>query len=133
MRSPPDRSSRFRSILASIGLSVIFGVMDIINFADAAFIMLGAVLTVSLVNFLGLPLLVAMAAATLGVAGIGMLVERLVIRRLYHRILDCLLATWAINMIVIQMVFIFMGSSQKGVGVPFGFFTVQGISCEMRP
>jgi branched-subunit amino acid ABC-type transport system permease component len=115
-------------VLASIGLSIIFGVMNIINFAHAAFIMLGAVLTVSLVNFFGFPLVVAMVAATLGVAGIGMLVERLVIRRLYHRILDCLLATWAINMIAIQLIFIFMGSSQKGVGVPFGFFTVQGIS-----
>ena len=51
-------------VLASIGLSVIFGVMNVINFAHASFIMLGAVLTVSLVNHAALPLPVAVLAAT---------------------------------------------------------------------
>ena len=50
------------------------------------------------------------------------------IKRLYHRILDCLLATWAVNVIIIQSVFLFVGSSQKGVPVPLGTFMVGGIS-----
>jgi branched-chain amino acid transport system permease protein len=114
--------------LATIGLAVIFGVMNIINFAHASFIMLGAVFTVTLVNRLGLPLLLAALVATVAVALVGVAVEQLIIRRLYTRILDCLLATWAVNVVIIQTVFIVAGSSQPGVPAPFGSFTVGGIS-----
>lgn len=115
-------------LLASLGLAIIFGVMNVINFAHASFIMLGAVFTVTLVNRAGLPLWLAMIAATLAVALVGMAIEHLVIRLLYRRILDCLLATWAINVTIVQGVFILVGSSQKGVPAPFGSFTVDGIS-----
>ena len=115
-------------VLASVGLSVIFGVMNVINFAHSSFIMLGALIAVTLVNHGGLPLWLAMPAAGVAVAAIGAVVEQLIIRWLYRRILDCLLATWAVNVIIIQLVFIFVGSSQKGVPVPLGSFTVQGIS-----
>jgi len=114
--------------LATIGLAVIFGVMNVINFAHAAFIMLGAVFAVTLVNVAGLPLILAAPAASIAVAGIGMAVEWLIIRRLYRRILDCLLATWALNVIIIQLVFILVGSSQPGVPAPFGSFSVGDIS-----
>jgi branched-chain amino acid transport system permease protein len=114
--------------LATIGLAVIFGVMNIINFAHASFIMLGAVFTVTLVNVAGLPLVLAGLVAALAVAVVGMIVEILVIRRLYKRVLDCLLATWAINVIIIQTVFIVAGTSQPGVTAPLGSFTVGGIS-----
>lgn len=115
-------------LLASLGLAIIFGVMNVINFAHSSFIMLGAVFTVSLVNRAGFPLWLAMIAATLAVALVGMAIERLVIRLLYRRILDCLLATWAINVAIVQGVFILVGSSQKGVPAPFGSFIVDGIS-----
>lgn len=114
-------------VLSTAGLAVIFGVMNVINFAHAAFIMLGAVVTVLLVNRLQVPLPLAMLGATAAVGALGMLVERLVIRLLYRRILDCLLATWAINMILVQGVFLLLGSSQPGVPVPFGFFSVAGL------
>ena len=115
-------------MLASIGLSVIFGVMNIINFAHASFIMLGAVVTVTLVNHLGLTFWLAVPVSAVAVAAVGMLVEQLVIKHLYRRILDCLLATWAVNVIIIQCIFIFVGSSQQGIEVPLGTFTVEGIS-----
>jgi len=114
-------------LLASLGLAIIFGVMNIINFAHASFIMLGAVFTVSLVNFAGFPQWLAMVAATVAVGAVGLTIEHLIIKRLYRRILDCLLATWAINVIIIQSVFILVGSSQKGVPPPFGSFSVNGI------
>src|SRR5262245_66167324 len=98
--------------------------MNIINFAHASFIMLGAVFTVSLVNFAGFPLWLAMVAATVAVGAVGLAIEHLIIKRLYRRILACLLATWAINVIIIQSVFILVGSSQKGVPRPFGSFAV---------
>jgi urea transport system permease protein len=115
-------------LLASLGLAVIFGVMNIINFAHASFIMLGAVFTVSLVNFAGFPLWTAVITATVAVGVVGVAIEHLIIKRLYRRILDCLLATWAINVVIIQSVFILVGSSQKGVSAPFGSFSVNGIS-----
>jgi branched-chain amino acid transport system permease protein len=115
-------------LLASLGLAIIFGVMNIINFAHASFIMLGASFTASLVNHVGLPLWLAMIAAAAGVGLVGMAVEHLIIKRLYRRILDCLLATWAVNVTIIQLIFILVGSSQKGVPTPFGSFTVGGIS-----
>lgn len=115
-------------VLSTVGLAVIFGVMNIINFAHASFIMLGAVFTVLIVDRFGLPLLAAMLLAVAAVAVIGAIVERLVIRLLYRRILDCLLATWAINMGITQLVFITLGSSQPSVQVPFGSFTVGGLS-----
>lgn len=114
--------------LATIGLAVIFGVMNIINFAHASFVMLGAVFTVTLVNDVGLPLAAAAPLAALAVAAVGMAVEQLIIKRLYRRILDCLLATWAVNVIIIQLVFIIAGSSRPGVPAPVGSFSVGGIS-----
>lgn len=115
-------------VLASAGLAIIFGVMNIINFAHAAFIMLGAVIAVSFVNRAGIPFGLSVILTTFSVAALGMLMERFIIRLLYKRILDCLLATWAINMIIVQAIFLWVGSSQPGVPVPFGSFTIEGIS-----
>ncbi|RWP99100.1 branched-chain amino acid ABC transporter permease [Mesorhizobium sp.] len=115
-------------VLSTTGLAIIFGVMNIINFAHASFIMLGAVTTVYLVNMGGLPLFVAIPIATLLVAAVGAVLEFTIIRRLYDRKLDCLLATWAVNIIVVQLVFLWLGTSQPGIDQPFGAFSVQGTS-----
>ncbi len=115
-------------ILSAVGLTIIYGVMNVINFAHAAFIMLGAVTTVTLVNHFGIPLFLAIPMAALAVGAFGIIIERLVIKRLYERILDCLLATWAINLIVIQATLILLGPNQKGVPTPFGHFSIQKYS-----
>lgn len=115
-------------VLATTGLAIIFGVMNIINFAHASFVMLGAVAMVYMVNIAGIPIFLAIPLAALCVAVVGGLVEITVIRRLYHRKLDCLLATWAINIIIVQGVFLWLGTSQPGVPQPFGSFQVQGVA-----
>jgi branched-chain amino acid transport system permease protein len=115
-------------VLSTAGLAIIFGVMNIINFAHASFIMLGAVTTVYLVSLGGVPLFMAIPIATLIVAVIGAVLEITIIRRLYERKLDCLLATWAINIIIVQLVFLLLGTSQPGIDQPFGSFSVQGTS-----
>lgn len=115
-------------VLSTAGLAIIFGVMNIINFAHASFVMLGAVVMVYLVNYAAVPVFAAIPLAAIVVAAIGAAIEFLLIRRLYSRKLDCLLATWAINIILVQLVFLWLGTSQPGVPQPFGSFAVGGLS-----
>ncbi|MEI4483169.1 MULTISPECIES: branched-chain amino acid ABC transporter permease [unclassified Phyllobacterium] len=115
-------------VLSTTGLAIIFGVMNIINFAHASFIMLGAVATVYLVSAGGMPVFVAIPVSALAVAAVGAVLEVTIIRRLYDRKLDCLLATWAVNIIIVQAVFLWLGTSQPGISQPFGSFTFQGAS-----
>src|SRR5689334_13775117 len=80
-------------VIVALGLAVIFGMMRVINLAHGEFIMLGAFAALEGTR-LGLPLAAAMALAPLAVGVCGLVVERLIIRRLYGRILDTMLATW---------------------------------------
>ena len=114
-------------LLATIGLSVIFGVMNIINLPTPR--------SSCWARFSQSRSSISPAFRSAG--GLGGRTGggddwhgggATLIKRLYRRILDCLLATWAINVIIIQTVFIVVGSSQKGVPAPFGSFTVGGIS-----
>ena len=115
-------------VLAAVGLSVIFGVMNVINFAHGAFIMLGAVTTAALVNRYGLTFWIAVPIVTVALGVFGMLIERLVVRRLYERVVDALLATWAINLLLTQGVLILLGPLQKGIQTPFAHFRVGDLS-----
>lgn len=114
-------------ILSSIGLAVIFGMMGVINLAHGEFIMCGAYVTV-LTARAGLPLLLAMllGAAVAGV--IGMVIEYFVIRRLYARLFDSIVATWAVSLIATQGMLIVAGPSIEGLKTPFGSFELAGLS-----
>ena len=110
-------------ILASAGLAIVFGMMGVINMAHGEFIMCGAYVTVGLVNA-GFPLILAQACATLAAALIGVLVEVAIVRKLYKRPLDSLLATWGLSLIVTQGMLLIFGGSMSGPGTPPGSFTV---------
>ncbi len=79
-------------ILASAGLAIVFNMMGVINMAHGEFIMCGAYVTMGLVHA-GFPLIVAQACATIAAALIGVLVEVTIVRKLYKRPLNSLLAT----------------------------------------
>ena len=114
-------------VIASMGLAIIFGMMGVINLAHGEFIMCGAYTTVSFVQ-LGLPLPLAILGGA-GVSGvIGMVLEVTIIRHLYHRPLDSIVATWGLSMIATQGVLIVLGSTMQGVGTPLGSFTLGGFS-----
>ena len=114
-------------ILSSIGLAVIFGMMGVINLAHGEFIMCGAYVTVlSARAGLPMPLAMLLGAAVAGV--IGMLIEYLVIRRLYGRLFDSIVATWAISLIATQGMLIVVGPSIEGLKTPFGSFELAGLS-----
>jgi urea ABC transporter permease protein UrtB len=110
-------------VISCAGLAVIFGMMGVINLAHGEFIMCGAYVTASAVRF-GMPLPLAILTGAIVAGVIGMIIERLVIRHLYHRPLDSIIATWGISLIATQGVLIVLGSTMQCVGTPLGSITV---------
>src|SRR5262249_38685002 len=85
-------------VLLSIGLAVIFGMMRVINLAHGEFLMLGGYAAITAYNH-GVNLWLAMVlVAPLAVGIFGVIVERLVIRHLYGRLIDTMLATWGLSL-----------------------------------
>jgi len=114
-------------VLVSLGLAVLFGMMGIINLAHGEFLMLGAFATVGGVR-LGLPLVLAMLFAVAGVAALGWLLERLLVRHLYGRLTESILATWGLGLILAQAATLVFGTSPQGIATPGGSFTVGSYS-----
>ena len=81
-------------VLISAGLAVVFGMMRVINLAHGEFMMIGGYTTIVSVNS-GINIYVSMLlVAPLVVGLLGLFVERLIIRHLYGRLVDTMLATW---------------------------------------
>jgi len=95
-------------VLAAIGLAITFGVMGVINMAHGELIMLGAYTTYvvqkMMPGHIGLSLLVAVPAAFLISGLTGIVIERLIIRHLYNRPLETLLATFGVSLVLQQAV-----------------------------
>ncbi len=109
-------------VLAAIGLAVTFGVMGVINMAHGELIMLGAYTTFFiqwlLPDSLGVALLLSVPAAFLVAAGVGVLLERTVIRRLYGRPLETLLATFGVSLVLQQLARTLVSSQNVTVANP---------------
>jgi branched-subunit amino acid ABC-type transport system permease component len=112
-------------ILISLGLAVIFGMMKVINLAQGEFIMLGAYVCV-LASNAGLPLWAAYVAAALLIGLFGVLVERLIIRFLYGRLIDTLLATWGLSLFLVGAVTTLFGPQGRSVSTSFGNIALGG-------
>ncbi len=113
-------------LLAALGLAITYGVMGVINMAHGELIMVGAYATYVVQNLFrahapGLfewYLLAAVPAAFFAAALVGMALERSVIRFLYGRPLETLLATWGISLILIQTVRTLFGAQNVQVENP---------------
>ncbi|MCX4856169.1 urea ABC transporter permease subunit UrtB [Streptomyces canus] len=93
-------------LLIALGLTLTFGQMGVINMAHGEFIMAGAYTTYVLqksISSAGISLLVALPVAFLVAGAMGMLLEWLLIRRLYTRPLDTLLVTWGVSLMLQQL------------------------------
>src|SRR4051812_48749823 len=101
-------------MLVSLGLAIIFGLMNVINMAHGEFLMLGAYAMLSLTR-LGLPFLSGLALAPLSVAAAGLVVEDLLIRRTYARLVDTILATWGLSLVLRQGLIIAYGPGSFAV------------------
>ena len=114
-------------VLSACGLAIIFGMMGVINLAHGEFIMCGAYVTV-MATRAGIPLPLSILLGSLVAGIIGIALERLVIRHLYGRPLDTIVATWGVSLIATQGTLIVLGSTMQGVGTPLGSFVVGNLS-----
>jgi urea transport system permease protein len=113
-------------LLAAIGLSITFGTMGIINMAHGEMVMIGAyttfvvqeVIRTHAPGLFGASLFIALPLAFLIAGVIGVAIERLVIRFLYGRPLETLLATWGLSLMLQQAVRTIFGPSNREVGTP---------------
>ncbi|WP_300063092.1 branched-chain amino acid ABC transporter permease [uncultured Roseobacter sp.] len=111
-------------VLISAGLAVIFGMMKIINLAHGEFLMLGAYATVLSVSA-GVNIWFAMLViAPLFVGLVGVIVERCLIRFLYGRLVDSMLATWGLSLVIVGGTTMIFGNTIVGVSSPLGGFQV---------
>jgi len=122
-------------LLAAIGLAITFGVMGVINMAHGEMVMIGAYVTFMVQDFIrssspGLfdySLLIAVPLAFVVAGFIGILIEQGIIRFLYGRPLETLLATWGLSLILQQAVRTGFGPTNREVGAPSwmsGAFTI---------
>lgn len=112
-------------LIVSLGISVTVGMMGIINLAHGELMMVGAY-TVLLLTQAGWPLLLAMLAAPVVAGGFGLLIERLILRWLYGRVIDTLLATAGVSLVLIQAARLLFTSEARSVPMPLGTVTILG-------
>ncbi|HWL20947.1 MAG TPA: urea ABC transporter permease subunit UrtB [Bradyrhizobium sp.] len=104
-------------LLVALGLAITYGAMGVINMAHGEMVMIGAYVTVLSGIWLGTNIFVAIPLAFIVTALLGLLIERVVVRRLYGRLLDTLLATWGIAILIQQAVRLEFGLSFFGIHV----------------
>ena len=115
-------------VIISAGLAVIFGMMKVINLAHGEFLMLGAYTAIVAERY-GVNLWIAMlVVAPLVVGAIGIVLERLVVRRLYGRMVDTMLATWGLSLLLVGIVTSVAGNTTAGLSTPLGSFQIGSYS-----
>ena len=105
-------------LLVALGLAIIYGVTGVINLAHGEFVMLGAYSAWALQTYAGIGLLEILVLIFLMVAAFGWLIELVVIRHLYDRPLDTILATWGIGIMAQQAIRLIVGGELRYVEMP---------------
>ncbi len=105
-------------LLVALGLAIIYGVTGVINLAHGEFVMLGAYTAWMLQTNLGLSLLASLVPIFLILALFGWTLELIVIRHLYDRPLDTMLATWGVGVMAQQAVRLAAGGELRYVEMP---------------
>ena len=105
-------------LLVALGLAIIYGATGVINLAHGEFVMLGAYSAWALQAFFDMGLFESLIFIFIMVASLGWLIEKIVIRHLYARPLDTILATWGIGVIAQQAVRLSAGGELRYVEMP---------------
>ncbi len=104
-------------MLVALGLAIVFGLMGVINMAHGEFMMLGAY-TVMVTERAGGGYWLGLLLAPLAVGLAGFLIEEAVIRRIYARVLDTILATWGISLMLKQAIVLIFGPGSYSMATP---------------
>ena len=110
--------------LISVGLAIIFGMMRVIILAHGEFLMLGGYAAIVATSH-GLSIWIAMLVVAPVVVGIiGVIVERTIIRFLYGRMIDAMLATWGLSLFLVGLTTAIFGNTTVGISAPLGSFQI---------
>ena len=110
--------------LTSAGLAVVFGMMRVINQAHGELVMIGGYTTIACAKA-GVNIYLAMLVISPLVVGlIGLLIERLVVRHLYGRMIDTMLATWGLSLLMVGLVTLIFGNTAVSVPAPIPGYTL---------
>ena len=110
--------------LISVGLAIIFGMMRVINLAHGEFLMLGAYAAIVATSH-GINIWISMLViAPIVVGVIGVIVERAIIRFLYGRMIDTMLATWGLSLFLVGLTTAIFGNTTVGISAPLGSFEI---------
>ncbi|MEM7023404.1 MAG: branched-chain amino acid ABC transporter permease [Pseudomonadota bacterium] len=104
-------------VLVALGLVVVFGMMRVINMAHGELFMLGAYVVVAL-EAQGMPFWLGVLLAPLVVGLAGLVIEMLLIRHVYRRPLDTILATWGLSIAIKQAIVLIFGPAAFSVPLP---------------
>jgi urea transport system permease protein len=110
--------------LISAGLAVVFGMMRVINLAHGEFVMIGGYTTIASIQA-GIDIWFAMLVLSPLVVGIiGLIVERVVVRHLYGRMIDTMLATWGLSLLMVGLVTLIFGNTAVSVPAPIQSYQI---------
>lgn len=109
--------------IATVGLAVVFGLMGVVNLAHGEFIMVGAYTALTITR-IGVPFPLAVLGGAAVAAIFGAVVEVLIVRPMYGRLLDTMLATWGLSLILLQVAILRFGTVTPGVGLPQWSLTI---------
>ena len=110
--------------LISVGLTIIFGMMRVINLAHGEFLMLGGYAAIVATSH-GISIWLSMlVVAPIVVGTIGVVVERTIIRFLYGRMIDTMLATWGLSLLLVGLTTAIFGNTTVGISAPLGSFQI---------
>jgi len=105
-------------LLVALGLAIIYGTTGVINLAHGEFVMIGAYTAWALQTYVGIGLIESLVVIFFTVALFGWIVEKVVIRHLYRRPLDTILATWGIGVMAQQAIRLAVGGELRYVQMP---------------
>jgi len=110
--------------LISLGLAVVFGMMRIINLAHGEFMVMGSYSAAVAVHHHVNIWIAILVVPPLAVAIIGAIIERLIIRQLYGRMVETMLATWGLSLFVVGILTMVFGDITEGVPTPLPGITI---------
>lgn len=118
-------------VLVSIGLAIVFGMMKVINLAHGEFIMIGGYAAITATK-MGINIWIAiLIVSPLVVACLGLVVERFIVRHLYGRMVDTMLATWGLSLLLVGGITAIYGNTTIGLSPPLGSFTLGGYAVSL--